>query len=106
MPKVTDGPVSWSLGVVEGTESPWCDGITWGLESLDWRSFDDLESRIDLESLDLESLEGLWTLPRFGFSDRQSWAHNRECVYNRQQIVSLGVTLSGAEVDLLLRMSN
>ena len=42
-----------------------------GLESLDWRSF-------DLESLDLESLEGRGRFS--GFSDRQSWAHNRECV--------------------------
>ena len=48
VPKVADGPVSWSLGWLKEMESPCCDGIT-GLESLDRRS-------LDLESLDLESL--------------------------------------------------
>ena len=78
---------------LKGMESPWCDGITWvAWKASDRRSLDDLES-----------LEGRG---RFGFGDCQSWAHNHECVYNKQQIVSLGVTLSGAEVDLLLRISN
>ena len=58
------------------------------MESLVMESLGGLES-LDRRSFDLESLEGSVDASAIRFSDRQSWkswAHNRECVYNKQQI--------------------
>ena len=77
-----------------------------GLESLDRRSLDDLESRLTWKVLKV--------CGRFGLAIRQSPEWFRRFarvglttvnVCSKQQIVNLGVTLSGAEAGLLLRMN-
>ena len=89
----------WEL--LKGMESPWCDGITWvAWKASDRRSLD-LESRIDLESwIDLESL--LEGCGRFSDCNKQRVGLITVNVCNKQQI-ELGMTLSAAEVGLLLR---